>query len=64
MKKPDLTSTVVAGVVGAIVLSVLAPPLICGEQCDDGPMGPYLIPATGFLVGAGVQVGVRVIGVS
>lgn len=64
MKKPDLESTLVAGLIGGLVLSLISRPLICGDQCDNGPLGPYLFPATGFLVGVGVQIGVRSLGVS
>ena len=57
-------STLAAGAIGALIMMVISKPLICGNQCDTGPLGPYLAPATGFLIGAGVQIGVRVVGVS
>ncbi len=64
MKKPDLESTIVAGLAGALLLSV------CAQMWDDcfDPQcfgsDRWTLPATGFAVGAGVQIGVRALGVS
>lgn len=64
MRKPDLTSTIVAGAIGAVILYLVQRPLVCGDNCDLLPLGPYQVPIVGFLAGVGVQIGVRTLGVS
>ncbi len=60
MKAPDLVSTLVAGIVGAILLYAATETVLdCGSMDN-----PYLVPLTGFAIGSGVQIFVRLIGVS
>ena len=65
MKKPDLESTVAAGVIGAAAL-VLIEFFIGRASSDQGcpPLSPNQAAMYGAVVGAGVQVGVRLLGVS
>lgn len=67
MSKPiDLESTLVAGAAGAILMVILFPQF-SGYTPDpnDGRLGGDMwLPLTGFAVGAGVQIGVRALGVS
>lgn len=60
MKMPDLWSTVVAGLAGMFLLYFATQTVLdCGSL-----ESPYIIPATGFAIGAGVQVVIRLTGVS
>lgn len=58
MKAPDLTSTLVAGIVGALALSLLI------MVSDTENQERTLYAGLGFLVGITVQVVVRLTGVS
>jgi hypothetical protein len=65
MKKPDLESTLVAGLAGTVLLTLFSRLWFDCAQAECTPAGGSLmIPATGFAVGAGVQIGVRALGVS
>jgi len=57
MKSVDLKSTLVAGVFGAAILTAIV--MICNSNQYS-----YSTLGMGFAVGAGVQVGVRLFGVS
>jgi hypothetical protein len=60
VKAPDLVSTLVAGIVGAILLYAATNTVL-----DAGSMeSPLVVPLTGFAIGSGVQIFVRLIGVS
>lgn len=66
MKKPDLESTVAAGVIGAAA-GLLIDVLFFGRVSSDqgcAPLSPNQAAVYGAVVGAGVQVGVRLLGVS
>jgi hypothetical protein len=56
----DLTSVVIAGALGALLLFVIDYALSLPDE--GSPVGTIL--GAGFAVGAGVQVGVRLLGVS
>ena len=64
MKSPDLLSVMIAGMLGAVILVTIGylglSPTVTGASAPT-VSGTAL---TGFAVGAGVQVGVRLIGVS
>ena len=61
MKSVDLESTVVAGLIGATVLTLITMILNANAPTTSNPYGTLPV---GFVVGAGVQVGVRMFGVS
>jgi hypothetical protein len=61
MKAPDLWSTVVAGLAGMFLLYFATQTVL---DCGTNPSDVYTIPATGFAIGAGVQIVVRLTGVS
>ena len=61
MKMPDLWSTVVAGLAGMFLLYFATQTVL---DCGTNPSDVYTIPATGFALGAGVQIIVRLTGVS
>lgn len=58
---PDLWSTVVAGLAGMFLLYFATQTVL---DCGSNPSDVYTIPATGFALGAGVQIAVRLVGVS
>jgi hypothetical protein len=63
MKKPDLESTLVAGLAGAVLLTLFS--RLWFDCSQAAPFdGTLMMPVTGFAVGAGVQIGVRALGVS
>jgi hypothetical protein len=64
MKALDLKSVIVAGVIGAALLSLVT--LYVGPEGTGTTFAGNAVPtlATGFAIGAGVQVGVRMLGVS
>jgi hypothetical protein len=64
MKKPDIESTLVAGLAGAILLTLFSRMWFDCAQPECAANSSMMIPATGFAVGAGVQIGVRSLGVS
>ena len=61
MKAIDLKSTVVAGAIGAVLLWMV---LSLPATSDDGSSAKMPLLFAGFAVGAGVQIGVRLVGVS
>jgi|HubBroStandDraft_2_1064218.scaffolds.fasta_scaffold5359936_1 hypothetical protein len=60
MEDIDITSVIVAGVLGAVLLFAIDYAM---SLPDEGSPMPTILGA-GFAVGAGVQVGVRLLGVS
>lgn len=63
MKPLDLSSTLVAGLFGAVLLIAAMTIFACFTDEDRGTSFVPLLIA-GFVVGAGVQAGVRLTGVS
>jgi hypothetical protein len=61
VKAPDLWSTVVAGLAGMFLLYLATQTVL---NCGTNPTDVYTVPATGFAIGAGVQIAVRLTGVS
>jgi hypothetical protein len=57
MERLDFTSIVIAGAIGALLLSVTDAIRGTGQGLTSGV-------AYGFAIGAGVQIGVRLLGVS
>lgn len=57
MKMPDLESTVVAALMGAFLLVLI-------DYLMNSSDSPVQAAAVGALIGAGVQIGVRLTGVS
>jgi len=65
MKAPDLVSTFIAALIGALaLLAAVAFIHARGWDSCEGETNWPLAAATGAVVGAAVQVGVRVTGVS
>lgn len=65
MKAPDVASTLVAGMFGALLLLVVAWLYATTRGDEETTLPSYpLLAAAGFIIGAGTQVGVRVAGVS
>jgi hypothetical protein len=67
MKSVDLESTIVAGFIGAAILWGIALAMSWTPSCPAciaNGTGSFQYPLAGFAVGAGVQIGVRLIGVS
>lgn len=62
MKPLDFTSTLIAGLLGAVLLAALG--LLYSLLRSDTEFNFPLLAAAGFVVGAGVQTGVRLTGVS
>lgn len=62
MKSPDITSTLVAGTLGAALTMLVLTMVLMAKDEDRPPAWEVLL--TGFIVGAGVQTGVRLVGVS
>lgn len=60
MESIDFKSTIVAGLLGAVVLTVIS--MFVVDTPDTGTFATTAL--TGFVVGAGVQIGVRLTGVS
>jgi len=58
MRAPDLTSVLVAGGIGAVVL------LLVASFQSDNKLSVGDAMQFGFLTGVGVQIGVRILGVS
>lgn len=58
MKQPNLNSTLIAGLVGALLLALVV------TLFDTSNTKQSLYAFFGFLVGAGTQIGVRLAGVS
>jgi hypothetical protein len=65
MKELDLKSTLVAGLIGAGLLLVIdALFVVSFEQRTPAPKEHVANLVAGFVLGAGVQIGVRLTGVS
>ena len=62
MKPLDWESTIIAGVIGAILFVVIAFFFSMFLSDDDNSVLPMAL--AGFVIGAGVQTGVRLTGVS
>jgi hypothetical protein len=58
MKAPDYKSTLVAGLLGAALVWLLV------KLGSSAQARPWFYPAVGFAAGAGIQIAVRVLGVS
>lgn len=62
-KQVDVTSTLVAGAMGALLVAILANILnTCAGSTNQTNTFNYVV--LGFLTGAGVQIGLRLFGVS
>ena len=62
MRRLDLVSTIAAGLFGAALTYLIVKAITANVENADGSPWPLLIG--GFFVGAGVQMGVRLSGVS
>jgi len=62
MRRPDLISTIAAGLFGAALTYLIVKAIMA--QVPDAEGSPWPLLIGGFFVGAGVQMGVRISGVS